>query len=249
MTSEQTTIEGLGEHAPAMTKTCPRCHETKPISAFGKDRNRADGVRFYCRACVNAYRKDYYNKHKGDDKGEVVEPAPQPAKTRARIDRDFELKSLAIGTRNWAMSKDVRAYKDETTGQILGYFTVEEWSEVYERPRSHFAAVRSMMLRLQIPVSKDEFGGHYIGTQGDQAKLLASDAIRAMTLLDNLQAKLENIKDSGQAALVMERLEEILSSNRHHLTVTNLPRLLGGAGMKLSQPLEQLMLKPPAETG
>lgn len=255
MESEQTTIEGLGEHAPATTKTCPTCRQEKPLTAFHKNRSTPDGLARDCKDCTNAYLRKWYHRKKeggtGEDKPtpKAAPAPPQPANARTRIDRDFELKSLAIGTRNWAESKDVRAFKDEATGQILGYFTVEEWSDVFERPRSHFAAVRAMMLRLRIPISKDDFGGHYIGTTGDEAKLLASDAIRAMTILDNLQAKLENIKDSGQAALIMERLEEILSSNRHRLTITNLPRLLGGAGMKLSQPLEQLMLKPPAETG
>lgn len=34
-------------------KRCDRCRETKPVSAFGVDRSRKDGLRRYCRSCVS----------------------------------------------------------------------------------------------------------------------------------------------------------------------------------------------------
>lgn len=33
-------------------KTCCRCKDTKPLSEFTKDKQRKDGLRLYCRACV-----------------------------------------------------------------------------------------------------------------------------------------------------------------------------------------------------
>lgn len=32
-------------------KECSKCRETKPVSAFGRDATRSDGLRIYCRAC------------------------------------------------------------------------------------------------------------------------------------------------------------------------------------------------------
>lgn len=38
-----------------MIKTCSKCRVDKPISEFYKDRRRADGVRYHCKACSNSY--------------------------------------------------------------------------------------------------------------------------------------------------------------------------------------------------
>lgn len=35
-------------------KECSRCRETKPISAFGPDTRRPDGLRYVCRSCEAA---------------------------------------------------------------------------------------------------------------------------------------------------------------------------------------------------
>lgn len=42
------------------TKYCKDCDTTKSLSEFGRDRNRADGMTFYCKACANARRKAWY---------------------------------------------------------------------------------------------------------------------------------------------------------------------------------------------
>lgn len=36
------------------TKKCPICGQEKPYSAFGKDRNRIDGMNRYCKDCINS---------------------------------------------------------------------------------------------------------------------------------------------------------------------------------------------------
>jgi hypothetical protein len=36
------------------TKRCGACRETKPSSAFGRDRSRGDGLTWRCRDCGNA---------------------------------------------------------------------------------------------------------------------------------------------------------------------------------------------------
>ena len=51
-------------------KRCVRCHEVKPITEFGKDRHKKDGLLIYCKSCkreINAsqaeYRKEYMKRY------------------------------------------------------------------------------------------------------------------------------------------------------------------------------------------
>lgn len=37
-------------------KECPKCNETKPLSAFGADSKEKDGLRHVCNACRRASR-------------------------------------------------------------------------------------------------------------------------------------------------------------------------------------------------
>ncbi|HRC61611.1 MAG TPA: hypothetical protein PLX85_00120 [Dehalococcoidia bacterium] len=50
------------DHDPmASTKHCKRCDKRKPVSAFGKNATRSDGLQTYCRPCMNeatSKRKD-----------------------------------------------------------------------------------------------------------------------------------------------------------------------------------------------
>jgi hypothetical protein len=52
------------EGAAATEKTCPDCGEAKPVSAFGVNRRRPDGLAHYCKACFARRNKDYYAKRR-----------------------------------------------------------------------------------------------------------------------------------------------------------------------------------------
>jgi hypothetical protein len=41
-----------------VTKRCGACREVKPISAFGRDRSRRDGLTWRCRDCYCAAERD-----------------------------------------------------------------------------------------------------------------------------------------------------------------------------------------------
>lgn len=41
-------------------KYCKRCDTTKPIGEFGKQKNRPDGLRFYCKPCNSESYKTWY---------------------------------------------------------------------------------------------------------------------------------------------------------------------------------------------
>jgi hypothetical protein len=42
-----------------MTKYCPHCHRTLPLTAFSADRRRRDGRHSWCKACCRAARWRY----------------------------------------------------------------------------------------------------------------------------------------------------------------------------------------------
>lgn len=42
------------------TKRCSRCGESKPLEAFNKSSKHKDGRQGYCRDCVAAYSKEYW---------------------------------------------------------------------------------------------------------------------------------------------------------------------------------------------
>lgn len=54
-------------------KTCRKCEEQKPISAFSKDKSRKDGLQVYCKDCRKQYRSNnsesikQYNKQWNED--------------------------------------------------------------------------------------------------------------------------------------------------------------------------------------
>ena len=45
-------------------KTCTKCGETKANSEFGKDRKGKNGLQSQCKACKNAYGKQWYAEHR-----------------------------------------------------------------------------------------------------------------------------------------------------------------------------------------
>ena len=51
-----------------MGKQCPKCKLFKSTSDFYKDKNRKDGLYFYCKQCHNFKVKKYHQS----DKGKVV---------------------------------------------------------------------------------------------------------------------------------------------------------------------------------
>ncbi len=40
-------------------KICPKCQESKPHSAYGKNKSRADGLQYQCRQCLAEWYQEY----------------------------------------------------------------------------------------------------------------------------------------------------------------------------------------------
>ena len=46
------------------TKVCAKCLEEKPLIEFGKHKGFKDGLRYICKVCDNARRREYYKANK-----------------------------------------------------------------------------------------------------------------------------------------------------------------------------------------
>jgi transposase-like protein len=44
---------------PARQKYCPRCTSDKPVAAFGRNRQSADGLHYYCKPCAAARQREW----------------------------------------------------------------------------------------------------------------------------------------------------------------------------------------------
>ena len=63
--SIQLKLSGLDQ---GETKHCTKCVQTKPLSAFGKNRRTQDGWHYWCKICQVAYQKEYANSESGREK-------------------------------------------------------------------------------------------------------------------------------------------------------------------------------------
>lgn len=45
-------------------KHCPRCESRKPVTEFGSNRARRDGLGVYCRPCHNDVQRDLERRHR-----------------------------------------------------------------------------------------------------------------------------------------------------------------------------------------
>lgn len=50
------------------TKHCNKCGKDKPISEFGKNSSKKDGLQSMCKECTKEYKKLHYATHKEDYK-------------------------------------------------------------------------------------------------------------------------------------------------------------------------------------
>lgn len=46
-------------------KTCTKCRESKPLSAFSRNRHAPDGLQWHCKTCMGAVSKRWQQRHPG----------------------------------------------------------------------------------------------------------------------------------------------------------------------------------------
>ena len=50
-----------------MEKTCPKCCQTKPLTAFTPNKSKKDGHGAHCRDCYSTYHREYYRHRTAND--------------------------------------------------------------------------------------------------------------------------------------------------------------------------------------
>lgn len=101
-------------------KVCGRCREQKPVSEFGKNKSRKDGLQSYCTQCRHLYdgekNKTYYHQDieksrqktrqwYQDNKGKLAEPNRKRAKEWYQDNKD---RARAAGARNYRENIEAR---------------------------------------------------------------------------------------------------------------------------------------------
>ena len=87
-------------------KKCPKCPESKPLSEFGKDKNKSNGLHSYCKLHAKKYRdensernKKYAENYRDKNKEKLAKDQrerrknPENKVKRAKQDREYRNKS------------------------------------------------------------------------------------------------------------------------------------------------------------
>ena len=94
------------------TKTCTKCGETKPLSAFSKHRGRSDGLNSICKKCgrdiARQYRQDNLERLREYDRNRRNSPEEKAAKAEYDRQRRAELgeQLLHQHRRKWKANKE-----------------------------------------------------------------------------------------------------------------------------------------------
>lgn len=75
---------GEGEGA-CKTKVCPKCGRELPITAFNKDKSKADGHSNMCRDCISEYGKVYRERKKRGEDKDVTKMLETKPETRPEV--------------------------------------------------------------------------------------------------------------------------------------------------------------------
>lgn len=148
------------------TKVCSRCGRELPIGEFNKDKNKNDGLRYYCKKCVAEYNKEYYKTEEG--KKAIKRSTDKNKSTFGRMGhkrgnagmmkRDYELTEQQLTRRN--KNRESRKYKTkrETPHGVLVWYdgkldgmTLEEYRKIMMREylRQRLCAIRGYIARKQ----------------------------------------------------------------------------------------------------
>lgn len=52
------------ETQETQTKRCPKCGEVKPVTEFGTNRSRKDGLQWVCKSCASKIWKENYDRRR-----------------------------------------------------------------------------------------------------------------------------------------------------------------------------------------
>lgn len=131
----KTIREEVGMEAEKATKKkCSRCRLEKPAEAFGPDPRNSDGLRSWCKTCMNTYSRKWYaarNADKPKPAPEIRNPPKPPARKRRAREKPLAQQqapdlNLLIDLHGYeevmaALVEQARLHIRTTAGQALYY--------------------------------------------------------------------------------------------------------------------------------
>lgn len=72
------------------TKECPKCHQTKPFSAYAIDKNNFHGIATYCRECQSAKHAEW--RERAGNKQKLAIDQKKWRDANPRLAKDFKLR-------------------------------------------------------------------------------------------------------------------------------------------------------------
>ena len=113
-------------------KHCPRCDQDKPLDAFAKNKQAADGMTVYCKACRNRAQREKYHsdpelrKHKTEAQRELY---TDPAKHEVQLARQRVWYQEHWDDKKWRAEELLRhkAYKCSEAGRANTLESMRKW--------------------------------------------------------------------------------------------------------------------------
>ncbi len=152
---------------------------------------------------------------------------------------------LAIHARNFMRKRGAFIDPDEANETKHGYVTVAEICEVLDIPIYQWKDIKKKLISMGEPITIDAFGGHYLGKPGSQAKNPAMLITHAMTMLETASFQIMALQGLADWDKCQTMLEELIHDNRHRISISDIPKLLNGAGIKVDDIFAQNLLAPP----
>lgn len=114
----------------------------KPISEFGKDKARTDGLKCWCKICVNEYQKEYRDKNKKKAK-----------KYQKEHHKNFPWKWVLRDIKQRCENPNHKFYKNYGGRGIQALITLDEIKYLWFRDKAYLLDKPS--------IDREENDGHY----------------------------------------------------------------------------------------
>lgn len=136
-------------------KMCSRCVKILPLTSFGKNKGRPDGVTVYCRACTRAY----YNQRYATD---INFRENKKEKTlvhinKARLDPTVK-EQHSIATRKWQSNNPGYGRAPQAYAKARKRLKTPTWSEKKEIAKFYRACPAGYEVDHIVPLNGEKYG-------------------------------------------------------------------------------------------
>ena len=73
ITNSTVNIDNLNvyNNTTILSKVCKKCNQNKPLTEYGKDKTKSNGLQYICRSCKCIANKHYRNKNKQNNANKI----------------------------------------------------------------------------------------------------------------------------------------------------------------------------------